>query len=45
MAGGERMSTVENHFNLSHGTVSHYTDRSLLAIVPSLNNTFFGPLG
>ncbi|OXC61723.1 hypothetical protein AYX13_07034 [Cryptococcus neoformans] len=45
MAGGERMSTVENHFNLSHGSVSHYTDRSLIAIVSSLKQYVFWPCG
>ncbi|KAE8540290.1 hypothetical protein D1P53_003234 [Cryptococcus gattii VGV] len=45
MAGGERESTVENHFNLSHGSVSHYTDRSLIAIASSLKEYVSWPTG
>lgn len=41
----ERESTVENHFNLSHGSVSHYTDRSIIAIASSLRQYITWPCG
>ncbi|WVO23736.1 uncharacterized protein IAS62_005092 [Cryptococcus decagattii] len=45
MAGGEREGTVENHFNLSHGSVSNYTDRSLIAIASFLKEYISWPTG
>lgn len=45
MAGGESIRTVQNHFNLSHGSVSLYTERSLIAIVSSLKKYISWPSG